>query len=107
MIYLSHTTTPQQVLIPKNIPTSAGVVFVLISTITLNKVYEVTTADANTYKGYYTIGVELPNTIAEGEYSYLLRATNGNTLSQGLAIVGDYDVEHTEYNKTIEYKQYE
>lgn len=107
MIHLSHTTTPQQVLIPKNIPISAGIVFALVSTITLRRVYEVTTADTNTYKGYYTINVELPDNIAEGEYSYLLQAINGNTLSQGLAIVGNYNIDRIEYDKTIEYTQYE
>lgn len=54
---------------------------------------------------YYSVAVELPEGITEGEYEY--KASIGDrVVSCGLAIVGDRTAPVEENNNTVEYEQY-
>lgn len=44
---------------------------------------------------------------AEGEYTYILKDGDGRVLSTGLLIVGDYFPEREQYEKPIQYEQYD
>lgn len=54
---------------------------------------------------YYCIKVKLPSVIAPGEYEYNFSDMRGS-LSAGILVVGEPG-KAVEYNKTIEYEQYE
>lgn len=59
------------------------------------------------YFVFYEENWAIPEDWATGEYTYALRlGAGGRVLSEGLLIVGDYQAARTEYDKTIEYEQY-
>lgn len=54
---------------------------------------------------YFVAEIGGVSELPAGEYTY--RLTDGDmVLSEGLVIVGEYEVERNEYKKVIEYEQY-
>lgn len=91
MIYLDHTTTAQDTLIPSNGLTEgfAQARFILRSTVSGIAVY---TQDisAQTDGAYYRVIITLPGTVQAGEYIYTLHTADGRTVASGLCQIGNY-----------------
>ena len=107
MLNIVNTTAPQGLLVPiaETIVPQEQIVLRLKSTMT-HREYSFEVTDLQTSHMYYNIALVLPESIDPGEYNYQL-VSGGDILSNGLAIVGEYGRELTEYEKTIEYEQYE
>lgn len=56
---------------------------------------------------FYILDILTGGTPQVGEYSYALVSENKGVLSKGIAIVGEYHSEPTDYEITKEYTQYE
>jgi hypothetical protein len=109
MLYLDNTTEAQGVLVPRDGQSAEGLDlhFRAVSTVDLSTLLDTPVSDLGTSGQYFRIAVELPEGAADGEYEYTLSG-NGVTLSTGLLCVGELpDVTRSEYNKSIEYEQYE
>lgn len=107
MLNILNTTDPQVLLVPTSeaIIPEEPLVLVLNGTVS-HKMYEFEVTDLQTSRLYYNIALELPQGLEPGEYNYRL-ASGCAVLSCGLAIVGEYKREITEYEKPIQYEQYE
>ena len=106
MIYLQNTTEAQAVFVPKNgTPVTGNLLFKAKSTIDL--VVEVSQAvtDLQTSDLYFNIAVTLPAGLPDGEYEYTFLAGDV-PVSTGLLVIGE-NSHPTEYNKEIQYEQYE
>ena len=108
MIYLSNTTDAQVAYVPRDteVPEGATIRFTMKSTVDLDRVLDALVIDMNLLKVYYNVAVTLPDDITPGEYQYELTA-DGDVISSGLCIVRDNGVTVDEYNKEIEYEQYQ
>ena len=108
MIYLSNTTDAQVAYAPRDteVPEGATIRFTMKSTVDLDRVLDALVIDMNLLKVYYNVAVTLPDDITPGEYQYELTA-DGDVISSGLCIVRDNGVTVDEYNKEIEYEQYQ
>lgn len=108
MIYLSNTTDAQVAYVPRDteVPDGATLRFTMKSTVDLDRVLDALVIDMNLLKVYYNVAVTLPDGITPGEYQYELTA-DGDVISSGLCIVRDNGVTVDEYNKEIEYEQYQ
>ena len=108
MIYLSNTTDAQVAYVPRDteVPEGATIRFTMKSTVDLDRVLDALVIDMNLLKVYYNVAVTLPDEITPGEYQYELTA-DGDVISSGLCIVRDNGVTVDEYNKEIEYEQYQ
>lgn len=106
MIYLQNTTESQVLLIPKSSPGHDLVlVFKAKSTIDLTMEINQGVIDLETSNLYYNLAVTLPAGIPDGEYEYTLM--NGDTImASGLLVIGE-NSNPSEYNKEIQYEQYE
>lgn len=131
MIYLKNTTDTQVVRIPASGPKADGVVTLeMVNTIDRGPafVFEfdqavylvdadgayvhdaddlqvVVVAAADTSRLYYVVNVTLPEGVTPGEYEYRASA-GGETISCGLAIVGDPTARVTSYDNHQQYEQY-
>lgn len=109
MIYLENKTSAQAAFIPKNgdaLAAAETLRFTLRSTVDLSTPLDVTVLDLHISLLYYDVAFVLPEGIADGEYKYEL--TSGpSLLSSGLVMVGSTFAPDIEYDKTIEYEQYE
>lgn len=106
MIYLQNTTESQVMFVPKNGAVPGGdLLFKAKSTIDL--VVEVSQAvtDLQTSDLYFNIAVTLPAGLPDGEYEYTILAGDV-PVSTGLLVIGE-NSHPTEYNKEIQYEQYE
>ena len=108
MIYLSNTTDAQVAYVPRDteVPEGATIRFTMKSTVDLDRVLDALVIDMNLLKVYYNVAVTLPDDITPGEYQYELTA-DGDVISSGLCIVRDNGEKVGEYNKEIEYEQYQ
>lgn len=108
MIYLSNITDAQVAYVPRDteVPEGATIRFTMKSTVDLDRVLDALVIDMNLLKVYYNVAVTLPDDITPGEYQYELTA-DGDVISSGLCIVRDNGVAVDEYNKEIEYEQYQ
>ena len=108
MIYLSNTTDAQVAYVPRDteVPEGATIRFTMKSTVDLDTVVDALVIDMNLLKVYFNVALTLPENTAPGEYQYELTA-DGDVLSTGLCIVRDNGVTVDEYNKEIEYEQYQ
>lgn len=108
MIYLSNTTDAQVAYVPRDaeVPDGATLRFTLVSTVDLDRMLDALVIDMELRKIYFNVAVTLPEDATPGEYRYELTA-DGIALSSGLCIVRDGGVEVDEYNKEIEYEQYQ
>lgn len=107
MIYLTNTTDAQVAYVPRDvdIPSGATMTFAMTSTVDLDVAVTALVIDMKMHRMYYNVALYLPEDTTPGEYRYELKA-DGLVVSTGLAVVRD-EVEVTEYNKEIEYEQYE
>lgn len=128
MIYLQNTTDKQTINIPVRVVVGSARMRI-ISTVDLREIYDdevINSAGSNLY--FNTIiqlrgggelsrsvqmrsisegGDESRSNVANGEYQYILTTEEGEVLACGLMIIGDYKQDLKDYNKTIEYTQYE
>ena len=105
MIYLSNTTDAQVAYVPRDTEVPEGAT-TMKSTVDLDRVLDALVIDMNLLKVYYNVAVTLPDDITPGEYQYELTA-DGDVISSGLCIVRDNGEKTEEYNKEIEYEQYQ
>lgn len=105
MIYLNNMTDAQVLFIPKSEQTSGALTLRLKNNmekvITINNVI-----DLNTSSLYYNVAVSLPSGTSEGEYEYSLMKGE-LVLSTGLLVVGCSPSSVSQYEKSIQYEQYE
>ena len=106
MIYLQNITDSQVVFVPKNGAVPSGdLVFKAKSTIDLAVEVSQGVIDLQTSDLYFRIAVTLPDGLPNGEYEYSIM--NGDTiLASGLLVIGE-NSHPSEYNKEIQYEQYE
>ena len=106
MIYLSNITDAQVVYVPRDTAICGGTLtFKATSTVDLKKVVDVIVLDLNATRIYYNIAVSVPTGTTPGEYKYEMKAGD-DVVSTGLLVIGEYTTDATEYNKTIQYEQY-
>lgn len=108
MIYLSNTTDAQIAYVPRDVevPEGTTMTFAMKSTVDLDVVVTALVIDTQMHRMYYNVALSLPEGTATGEYQYELMG-DGIPVSTGLAVVKDDGRDVTEYNKEIEYEQYE
>ena len=106
MIYLQNTTEAQAVFIPKNGDVPDGdLLFKAKSTIDLVVGISQAVTDLRTSDLYFNLAIALPAGLPDGEYEYTLLA-GLVPVSTGLLVIGE-NFSPTEYNKEIQYEQYE
>lgn len=103
MVYLKHASDRQQVFIPRNRDNVGGLVFSIKNTINFTSMSIPVWNDL--YDTYYQFVIELPADMPSGEYEYELKDDVG-VISAGLLVVSSVS-ERKEYNKEVEYEQYE
>lgn len=69
----------------------------LVNNLTKNEVILENIYDKQTSNLFYTIDIELPDGLIDGEYSYFL-IEDDKILSNGLVQIGDYQSNNTKYN---------
>lgn len=108
MIYLLKTTDAQIAYVPRDTDIAAGttLTFTMRNTVDLDTVVSALVIDMGLHRIYYNVALQLPADATPGEYQYELRG-DGELLSTGLAVVRDNGPSVTEYNKVIQYEQYE
>ena len=108
MIYLSNTTDAQVAYVPRDteVPDGATIRFTMKSTVDLDRVLDALVIDMNILKIYFNVALTLPEGITPGEYQYELTAGD-EVVSTGLLIIRDAGSPAEEYNKPIEYEQYQ
>lgn len=128
MIYLQNTTDKQTINIPVRVVVGSARLRI-ISTVDLREIYDdevINSAGSNLYfntiiqlrgGGELSRSVQMRSTseggdesrsnVANGEYQYILTTEEGEVLACGLMIIGEYEQDLKDYNKTIEYRQYE
>ena len=106
MIYLQNTSESQVMFVPKNGAVPSGdLVFKAKSTIDLVVEVNRVVTDLRTSDLYFNLAVELPAGLPDGEYEYSL-SIGDTILSSGLLVIGE-NSHPSEYNKEIQYEQYE
>lgn len=128
MIYLQNTTDKQTINIPVRVIVGSARLRI-ISTIDLREIYDdevINSTGSNLYfntiiqlrGGELSRSVQMRSTsegggsqtsanVADGEYQYILTTEEGEVIACGLMIIGDYEQDLKDYNKIIEYTQYE
>lgn len=128
MIYLQNTTDKQTINIPVRVVVGSARLRI-ISTVDLRGIYDdevINSAGSNLYfntiiqlrgGGELSRSVQMRSTseggdesrsnVANGEYQYILTTEEGEVLACGLMIIGEYEQDLKDYNKIIEYTQYE
>lgn len=73
-----------------------------------HKEFEYNVTDLNESSIYYTFNLNIPDSLDDGEYDYVLKDDLEKIVSTGLLRVGDYKQENTQYinNKGNKYVQY-
>lgn len=106
MIYLKNTTDAQVVYIPRDTDFSGTLQFSARSTVGLDIPISATMLDLKVHRLCYALAVTLPEDVATGEYEYKLTA-GGNLVSTGILVIQDDRAATGQYNKQIQYEQYE
>ena len=108
MIYLNNTTDAQVVYVPRDteLPVDETVRFTARSTVDLDTPITALVIDLGLHRVYYNVALSLPEGVAPGEYQYELTAGD-EVVSTGLLIIRDAGNTAREYNKPIEYEQYQ
>lgn len=108
MVFLEHTQQAQTVAVPYELAASGDPVSLdLVSTVN-RTVYKVPVTATLSAAGRYwnvTLTLTLP-ALQEGSYEYALRSAN-EVLATGCAKIGSYAAETEQYDKVIEYEQYD
>lgn len=107
MVHLDNTTAPQWVRVPAaGDHAAADGVLALTSTVDASVKAALPFPIAAGVYQYAEAKLRLPAGLPDGEYAYTLSA-EGRTLSQGIAIVGQYDrIPDGSGVENIEFKQY-
>lgn len=105
MVYLLNQPGPQAVLIPKPCNLAGSLTMVLRSTVNLSKTFDAPVLDLAVSVLYYYVAVTVPDGMQPGEYEYVLKAGD-EVAATGIAIMRDA-VQTVQYEKPIEYEQYE
>ena len=73
-----------------------------------HKEFEYSVTDLNESSIYYVFNINIPESLDDGEYTYVLKDDVDKMLATGLIRVGDYKTENTQYNnnKDKKYLQY-
>ena len=108
MIYLSNITDAQVAYVPRDteVPEGVTLTFTMRSTVDLDVVVNALVIDMALHRIYYNVALQLPEDVTPGEYQYELKG-DGEVLSTGLAVIRDNGTGVEEYNKQIEYEQYQ
>jgi hypothetical protein len=108
MIYLKHTTEPQVAYIPRDAYAWAidALRMTLRSTVDLDQVYDALVLDLAIHSRFYSIALRLPEDCPTGEYEYQFLSA-GAIVSQGVAVVTPDGGGVKQYEKPIQYEQYE
>lgn len=105
MIYLENTTNSQQMFIPRSVTDVDGTLTLKLTS-TVNLTYEVTDiTDIGTTDLYFRVAIALPEGLPDGEYEYEV-LSDDDVVSTGILVLVT-ETTTTEYNKEIEYEQYE
>lgn len=106
MLYLQNTQEAQVLLVPRNgsIP-SGDLTFKAKSTIDLTLEMDLQVVNLDVSALYLHLAVIVPDGCPVGEYEYSVQV-GSQILSTGLLVVGELN-KPEEYNKTIQYEQYE
>lgn len=106
MIYLQNTRESQEMFIPRNGDTPQGDLLFRAKS-TIDQVVEINQAvtDLQTSDLYFHLSLDLPADLPNGEYEYTL-LSGKIPVSSGLLVIGEY-TKPSEYNKAIQYEQYE
>ena len=105
-MYLKHTTTEQEVYIPRNYATpSVGAVVLTLNDVMGDGELTVNVADIEVYDRAYKLVVRLSKKVTEGEYEFTLRI-GGEVVATGLAQVGDYKANIISYDEETDIEQY-
>ena len=94
------------VYIPRDTDHTGTLQFTARSTVGLDIPISATMLDLKVHRLSYALAVTLPADIATGEYEYRLTA-GGNLVSTGILVVQDDRTATGQYNKQIQYEQYE
>lgn len=105
MLYLRNTQDAQVLMVPKNGSAAEGDLQLLIRDTVDHQSVTISATDLNTSALYANIAVELPESLAEGEYQYSLMS-GAIAISTGLLYIGELE-RPDQYEETINYKQYE
>lgn len=106
MLYLQNTQEAQFLLVPRNGEIPEGdLTFKAKSTIDLTLEIDLQVVNLDVSALYLHLAVIVPEGCPYGEYEYSVQVGT-QTLSTGLLVVGEL-AKPEEYEKTIEYEQYE
>lgn len=106
MIYLRHTTDAQVAYIPRDAEAGNALRMTLRSTVDLDQVYDAVVLDLNIHSRFYFVAVQLPEDCPTGEYEYQFLSA-GALVSSGVAVVVPDGDAAKQYDKPIQYEQYE
>lgn len=81
--------------------------FIIKNNIT-HRNFEYSVDDLNESSIYYTFNINVPDSMDDGEYNYVLKDNEDKIVTTGLMRIGDYKQENTQYNnnKDKKYVQY-
>lgn len=106
MLYLTNTTKPQVLFVPKDGEVPEGTLtFEAVSTVDLDTAVSQEVIDLDTSGLYFNVSIALPEGVQDGEYEYTLSA-DGIPVSSGLLVIGE-NFHPSQYEKSITYEQYE
>ena len=106
MIYLAHTTDAQVAYVPRDTNIAGTLRFTLRSTVDLDQVFDAIVLDLAIHSRYYFVALQLPEDCPTGEYEYQF-LSGGLLVSQGVAVVVPDGGGVKQYDKPIQYEQYE
>lgn len=106
MIYLKHTTEAQVAFIPRDTTAGDALRLTLRSTSDLDQVYDALVLDLAIHTRFYNVALQLPEDCPTGEYEYNFLSA-GALVSSGVAVVVPDDAPEKQYDKPIQYEQYE
>ena len=106
MIYLKHTTDAQVAYIPRDAVAGNALRLTLRSTVDLDQVVDALVLDLAIHSRFYSIALQLPEDCPTGEYEYQF-LSGGAVVSQGVAVVVPDGGGVKQYDKPIQYEQYE
>lgn len=106
MIYLKHTTDAQVAYIPRDAVAGNTLRLVLRSTVDLDQVFDAIVLDLAIHSRFYFVALQLPEDCPTGEYEYQFLSA-GAVVSQGVAMVVPDGGGVKQYDKPIQYEQYE
>lgn len=106
MIYLKHTTEAQVAYIPRDADAGQALRMTLRSTVDLDQIYDALVLDLAIHSRFYSIALQLPEGCPTGEYEYHFLSA-GALVSSGVAVVVPDGNPAKQYDKPIQYEQYE